>query len=42
MPEGEKGEKKLTTGTKRMETILDLALGKPQAAANLIMGGGHR
>ena len=36
-PEGEKGEDKLTASTKRMETILDLALGKPQAAANLVM-----
>ena len=36
-PEGEKGEDKLTTSTKRMETILDLAMGKPQRAANLIM-----
>jgi hypothetical protein len=36
-PDGGKGEEKLTTGTKRMETILDLALGIPQAAANLIM-----
>jgi len=36
-PEGEKGEDKLTTRTKRMETISDLAMGKPQTAANLIM-----
>ena len=36
-PEGEKGEDKLTTSTKRMVTISDLAMGKPQTAANLIM-----
>src|SRR3972149_10456573 len=36
-PEGKKGEDKLTTSTKRMETILDLARGKLQTAANLIM-----
>jgi hypothetical protein len=35
--EGEKGEDKLKTGTKRMETISDLVMGKPQAAANLVM-----
>src|SRR4030065_667626 len=37
-PEGEKGEDKVTTSTKRMETILDLAMGKLQTAENLIMG----
>jgi hypothetical protein len=36
-PEGEKGEDELTTSTKRMETISNLAMGKPQTAANLIM-----
>jgi flavodoxin len=36
-PEGEKGEEKLKTGTKRMETISDVKFGTPQAAANLVM-----
>ena len=34
-PEGEKGEDELTTSTKRMETIADLGIGKPQTVLNL-------
>jgi ARG and Rhodanese-Phosphatase-superfamily-associated Protein domain len=36
-PEGEKGEEELGTGTKRMETISDLSMGKPQSAGALTM-----
>jgi len=36
-PEGEKGEEELATGTKRMETISDLSIGKPQSAGVLTM-----
>jgi hypothetical protein len=36
-PEGEKGEEKVTTSTKRMETIADLGIGKPQTVLNLTM-----
>lgn len=36
-PEGEKGEEELGTGTKRMETISDLSMGKPQSAGELTM-----
>jgi hypothetical protein len=36
-PEGEKGEEELGTGTKRMETISDLSIGKPQSAGALTM-----
>jgi hypothetical protein len=36
-PEGGKGEEKLKTGTKRMETISDLGVGKPQSAGALTM-----